>query len=486
MAKDAVIILGAAALAALYELHAGPLTGAKRFWRGTLIHGRPMWILLALLCGFAVALILTSRKLHLYSPMPLGSILHEQRLSAEACFTSGLLLTCTLYLVHADDIPRRIVLLTIGLVTIFLGLRRLLYRALLYRRFERGVGTRKVLIVGTGPEAHALRHRLERTPHLGYTFKGFIELPGSGSSLAATSGEAVCTLETVFQHARKQFVDEIFFASPCEHGILLNALEQARAHGVDLRAAPEMYHDLAGNSSVEYIGESPTILFQSGQVSEFAPFFKRVIDIVFSSAALIVVSPLLLAIAIAVKLDSPGPVFYSSGRIGKRGRTFRCIKFRTMVPDAEMQRDEIMHLNERDADGYAERDAALLMLAEKQEGRSRRITVGADKAYDTKDFVSTVRELNVTPHVTKNDKGRASNLDRRTTRQPGYAISLSRRWLVEKGFGWLKQTGPLRQVKLRGLEKVDWLFVFSCAAHNLIRLPRLMAQPPDMLREKCA
>ncbi len=63
------------------------------------------------------------------------------------------------------------------------------------------------------------------------------------------------------------------------------------------------------------------------------------------------------------------------------------------------------------ADGYAERDAALLMLKEKQQGRSRRITVGADKAYDTKDFVSTVRELNVTPHVTKNDKGRASNLD---------------------------------------------------------------------------
>src|SRR5229473_6549729 len=139
------------------------------------------------------------------------------------------------------------------------------------------------------------------------------------------------------------------------------------------------------------------------------------------------------------------------------------------------------------ADGYAERDAALLLLHEKQKDRSRRITVGADKAYDTKDFVNTVRELKVTPHVTKNEKGRRSNLDRRTTRQPGYGISLSRRWLVEKGFGWLKQTGPLRQVKLRGLEKVDWLFVFSCAAHNLIRLPRLMAQQePARLREQCA
>jgi len=138
------------------------------------------------------------------------------------------------------------------------------------------------------------------------------------------------------------------------------------------------------------------------------------------------------------------------------------------------------------ADGFAERDAALLMLAGKQHRRSRRITVGADKAYDSKDFVDTARELNVTPHVVKNDKGRCSNLDRRTTRRPGYAVSLSRRWLIEKGFGWLKQTGPLRQVKLRGLEKVDWLFVFSCAAHNLIRLPKLMAQPPGRLREQCA
>jgi hypothetical protein len=84
------------------------------------------------------------------------------------------------------------------------------------------------------------------------------------------------------------------------------------------------------------------------------------------------------------------------------------------------------------ADGYAERDAALLRLAEKQEGRSRRITVCADKAYDTQDFVSTVMEFNVTPHVTRNDKGRTSNLDRRTTRQPGYAIRLSRRWLIER------------------------------------------------------
>jgi hypothetical protein len=125
------------------------------------------------------------------------------------------------------------------------------------------------------------------------------------------------------------------------------------------------------------------------------------------------------------------------------------------------------------ADGRAERDAALLMLHELTKKRSGRITAGADKAYDTRDFVSTVRDLGVTPHVARRQNGA---IDERTSRHPGYAISLSKRWLVEKPFGWLKQIGPLKKVKLRGLAKVDWLFVFSCAAFNLIRIPKLRAQ----------
>jgi transposase len=130
------------------------------------------------------------------------------------------------------------------------------------------------------------------------------------------------------------------------------------------------------------------------------------------------------------------------------------------------------------ADGMAERDAALLMLHHMSKRSRRRITVGADKAYDTQDFVSTVREMRVTPHVTQNARKRRSAIDGRTTRHSGYAISLSKRWLVEKPFGWLKQIGPLKKVKLRGLAKVNWLFVFSCAAFNLFRIPKL--------REQCA
>ena len=79
------------------------------------------------------------------------------------------------------------------------------------------------------------------------------------------------------------------------------------------------------------------------------------------------------------------------------------------------------------ADGHAERDAALLMLEQRQKRRAQRVTVGADKAYDSEDFVRTARELNVTVHVQKNEKRRRSRIDRRTTRHAGYLRSLNRR-----------------------------------------------------------
>ncbi len=101
----------------------------------------------------------------------------------QACFTAGLLLTGTLYVVHANDIPRAVVLITVSSGYRALSLRRLVYRLLLYNRYDRGVGTRNVLIVGTGPEAHALRHHLESIRHLGYTFKGFIDASDTNSAL---------------------------------------------------------------------------------------------------------------------------------------------------------------------------------------------------------------------------------------------------------------------------------------------------------------
>jgi FlaA1/EpsC-like NDP-sugar epimerase len=218
-----------------------------------------MGILLALLCGFTIVLIITSRRLNLYSPARISNIFHEQRLGLQACLISGLLLTGALYLVHAKDISRTIVLATIGLVTVAFSLCRLVHRLLLYRNFERGVDRRNVLIVGTGLEAHALRDDMKNIHHLGYTFKGFIKSPDSSSCLDAESGDVVGSFDTLFQQARRLSVDEIFFTTSLERSIVQDVYEQACIDGIDLRLVPEMLDGLTLDSKIDYIGYVPTI-----------------------------------------------------------------------------------------------------------------------------------------------------------------------------------------------------------------------------------
>lgn len=344
---DVLTILASAVIATGLKTHSGPLTDAKEFYDGTLVIGRSMGTLLLFLAIFALALIATSKRLHLYDPTSLTNFLHEQRLSVQACFTAGLMLTGAMYVLHAADLPRTLVLLTIALVTVALSLRRFVYRLLLYRRFDRGLDRRNVVIVGTGPEAQALRHHLESIGHLGYTFKGFIQTDRNKSRLGSASDEVLGTLETLFQHTRKQFIDEIFFTTSCEQAVMQDVLEKARVNGVNLRLVPELYGGLAWNSPIEYVGQFPTIPLHRGAVPEVGLVFKRILDVFFSAATLVLLAPVLLLIALAIKLDSHGPVFYASNRMGKKGRVFRCMKFRTMVVDAEVRLASVMHMNER-------------------------------------------------------------------------------------------------------------------------------------------
>lgn len=126
------------------------------------------------------------------------------------------------------------------------------------------------------------------------------------------------------------------------------------------------------------------------------------------------------------------------------------------------------------ATGTAERNAALL-LAEKIPG-IRRVTLGADKAYDTRDLVRELRKMKITPHVAQNDTNRSSAIDGRTTAQPGYAISQQKRKRVEQSFGWMKTIGLLRKVRFRGREKVGWWMKWAGVAYNLVRLRNLQAE----------
>ncbi len=127
--------------------------------------------------------------------------------------------------------------------------------------------------------------------------------------------------------------------------------------------------------------------------------------------------------------------------------------------------------------GSAERDAALLM-AEGLPG-THRVTLGADKGYDTHDFIAELRHMEITPHIAQNDRNRRSAVDERTTRHTGYQVSQRKRKRIEEVFGWMKSVGLLRKLRHRGLERVGWMFTFTAAAYNLVRICNLMRNSPQ-------
>ncbi len=128
------------------------------------------------------------------------------------------------------------------------------------------------------------------------------------------------------------------------------------------------------------------------------------------------------------------------------------------------------------ADGHAEREAAKVMVGDARQAKDDpeiEITLGADKGYDAKEFIDALQEMKVTPHVAQNTSGRNSAVPDAIAGTAGYAISQQKRKLIEQGFGWAKTVGNIRQVMVRGIERVDQMFVLTMAAYNLTRMRTL-------------
>jgi len=128
------------------------------------------------------------------------------------------------------------------------------------------------------------------------------------------------------------------------------------------------------------------------------------------------------------------------------------------------------------ATGRAEREAAEVMVKKVKRRRRSRLTLAADKGYDTDDFIRRMRNLSVTPHVAQNRSNRSSAIDERTTRHRGYAISQRKRKIVEQIFGWLKTIGLMRKTHHKGVDRGGWMFTFANAVYNLIRIRNIQAE----------
>jgi exopolysaccharide biosynthesis polyprenyl glycosylphosphotransferase len=181
---------------------------------------------------------------------------------------------------------------------------------------------------------------------MGFRFKGFIAMDNRGDGSGGP--QVIGSLRNCVALARSLFVDEIYFSTPADKQTVISIVEEARALGIDVRVVPDLYDGLAWNAPVEFIGQFPTIPLHRREFPRDAFLLKRVLDVLLSGSALMVTAPLMAVLAVMIRLDSPGPVLYTADRLGRKGRVFKCYKFRTMVEDAEKQRGDLQHMNERD------------------------------------------------------------------------------------------------------------------------------------------
>jgi exopolysaccharide biosynthesis polyprenyl glycosylphosphotransferase len=301
---------------------------------------------IAYLLVFGLYLVVFARLYGLYRSQDVRSGLNEQRLTMQATLTAGLMLCGTLYVMKEYAVSRLVVALTIVITMSFLMARRAIERKMMQRRFLQGRETRNVLIVGHGRVAHALRNHLQALPHMGFRFMGFVSLEEDVEDGA--NSQVIGNIQNCVALARSLFVDEIYFSTPAEKQTVISVVDEARLNGIEVRVVPDLYDGLAWNAPVEFIGQFPTIPLHQREFPRGAFLMKRVLDVFLSSLALLVLSPVMLVIAVLIRMDSPGPVFYRAARIGRKGRTFTCLKFRTMVTDADKMKEDLAHKNERD------------------------------------------------------------------------------------------------------------------------------------------
>jgi exopolysaccharide biosynthesis polyprenyl glycosylphosphotransferase len=253
-----------------------------------------------------------------------------------------LLLSAFIYLSGVKIVSRSVVMMSLLLNAIALAAWRYVKRRVVIHRVKCGIGTRSVVIIGAGKIGQALAGQLEHNKLLGYTFEGFLD--ENHFDDPRTLGR----VEDLPRIARAKFVDEVFITIPSERELVKRVALEARQHHLDVKVVPDLYDGLGWNVPHRQVGDFPVMEIHWRTIPTRGLVVKRILDAVLSFAALVVCSPLFVLLAVLVRLDSPGPAFYRSRRVGKKGRVFLCYKLRTMVSNADDLKESLRGRNERE------------------------------------------------------------------------------------------------------------------------------------------
>jgi exopolysaccharide biosynthesis polyprenyl glycosylphosphotransferase len=296
---------------------------------------------LLLYSGLVVLFCNTQR---LYSNDNFHSAQQETAALLKAVSMASMLLTGSIYISGVKIISRLVIALTMLSALLAMVSWRYLRRRWMRKATANGLHCRNVLIIGTDITAHALRDYLIRNPERGLAVQGLL----SFDTHKASGVNAIGSMDELAAICRAKFIDEIIVCSP-DRDLVKRIVSHARSCRIGIRVVPDLYDGIAWGAPIDYIGQIPSIALHYKPIPAIALVLKRGLDLAFASLGLLLLLPVLMAIAMLIKWNSRGPVFYSSQRVGRKGRIFACYKFRTMVEDAEQLRTQLQHLNERDS-----------------------------------------------------------------------------------------------------------------------------------------
>lgn len=270
----------------------------------------------------------------------------EAKLLAKCITAASLLLAAPIYVgtLRIDSVE------TAGLTAVVSWAMMMVWRRFLHSQDIPGFSEKKnALIVGRGRTAVQLRKHLDENREFGYVIKGFINQRND----IRTDGEPAApdlflgNVEDIPRIIREHFIDEIFICVPSSPRLVAEIARYTRDFRIQLRVVPDLYYGVPMGMPIEYLGGLPSFTLREASIPTRGLIFKRCEDMVVSLIALIALLPVLLLVALLIELDSRGPVLYAALRVGKKGQTFRCYKFRTMVANANEIKDSMRHLNER-------------------------------------------------------------------------------------------------------------------------------------------
>ena len=338
---DALLILLAFATAyyVRYELQLGRLVDPAN--RVGILAYVPFAALLVVVC------LLSLRFSAVYPYHPGRSIIEETYTIGTASTLAVVILSGINLIYEPLAYSRLLFLYTAIFVTLYLGISRLVISQLRGYLRQYGVGVRRVLLIGAGDVGRMVMRTVVARPELGYQVVGFLDDNPSKGQTDIGPFRALGPIENFAEVLTQQPIDNVIICLPWQsHRVVQRLLRRCEQQGVRAQIVPDVFQLTKNQLQVEVINGIPLLSTRELSIQGWNYILKRILDLLLTFVACLLTLPIMALIALAIRLDSPGPIIYQQLRVGKQGKVFACYKFRSMVHDADQRRHEIAGLNE--------------------------------------------------------------------------------------------------------------------------------------------